>query len=204
VIGAGVSEFVTDESAAGGTAPDLPCDYLLSVATLEPRKGLDVLLEALARLGNNAPNLALAGQPGWGGIDPVEQAIRSGLAPGAVRVLGRVSDAELATFMRGALAVVVPSRAEGFGLPVVEAMAVGTPVICSDVPAMVEVAGGAAIVVPRGDARALAEAILEIGQPGRREELIRAGRLRATEFTWDSVASRARAVYAHLIDSAGR
>ncbi|MCW2530250.1 MAG: hypothetical protein JWM76_5110 [Pseudonocardiales bacterium] len=204
VIGAGVSRSLLDEPETGEVSPVVPPGYLLSVATLEPRKGLDVLLEALARLGERAPTLVLAGQPGWGGIEPLEQAARSGLAPGAVRVMGRVSDAELALLMRGAAAVVVPSRAEGFGLPIVEAMAVGTPVICSDVPAMVEVAADAAIVVPRGDAAALAEAILEVGQPRRRDELIRAGRLRATEFTWDAVADRARAVYAQLIGSPGR
>ena len=79
-----------------------------------------------------------------------------------------MSDAELAVLLRAASVLIMPSRAEGFGLPVAEAMAVGTPVICSDIPALAEVAGGAAVLVPPGDPAALADALTTRARRRRR------------------------------------
>jgi glycosyltransferase involved in cell wall biosynthesis len=161
------------------------------VATVEPRKGLDVLLDAMAQLGTSAPELLLVGQSGWGSLPRRQQ--------DGVRWLGRLPDAELAVVLRRACAVVMPSRAEGFGLPVAEAMAVGTPVICSDAPALVEVAGDAAVVVPRGDAAALAEAVRGLlGDEPLRRRLTAAGRARAQQFDWAQVARRAWRLYRDL------
>jgi glycosyltransferase involved in cell wall biosynthesis len=173
-------------TVAKGSAPlDLPERYVLAVGTIEPRKGMDVLVDAVAQLGDVA--LVIAGQPGWGAIDPVRMAAERGLSD--VRVLGKVTDAELATALRGASVLAVPSLAEGFGLPLLEAMAAGVPVVHTDVPALVEVAGGAGLVVPRGDAPALAAGLRSVlTSPDRAAELARLGRERARAFTWRAAA----------------
>ncbi|EHR59643.1 glycosyltransferase family 4 protein, partial [Saccharomonospora cyanea] len=132
--------------------PGLPDRYVLAVGTVEPRKGVDVLVEAVAELSRSGGPvdvvdvpLVLVGQPGWGGLDPVRIAAGHGLAGSRVRMLGRVADGELATVLRNASVLAVPSLAEGFGLPVLEAMAAGVPVVHSDDPALVEVSAGAAV-----------------------------------------------------------
>jgi glycosyltransferase involved in cell wall biosynthesis len=204
VLGAGVPRhFRTEPSAAKvdevRRRHRLPQQFVLSLATLEPRKGLDVLIGALAGLGGGAPPLVLVGQPGWGGVDPQAEAVRRGMGPSAVQVLGKVTDEDLPVILRLACLLAVPSRAEGFGLPVIEAMAVGTPVVCSDVAALVEVAGGAAVVVPREDAESLGAAIEKLlGDGSERDRLSAAGRVRAAGFDWDEVARRAWALYRRI------
>ncbi len=177
--------------------PGLPDRYVLAVGTVEPRKGVDVLVEAVAELSRSAEpatdvagvSLVFAGQPGWGGLDPVRIAVGHGLAGSRVRVLGRVTDGELATVLRSASVLAVPSLAEGFGLPVLEAMAAGVPVVHSDDPALVEVSAGAAVVVPRGDARALASALRRVlTDRALATRLAADGVRRAAEFTWTSAA----------------
>ena len=190
VVGEGVSRGLDLPADADTRAArlGLPDRYLLTVATLEPRKGLDLLLEALAVPG--APDLPLlcVGQPGWGGLDPVALAVAAGLAPDRVRVLGRVPDADLAVLMHRALALVVPSRAEGFGLPLLEAMAAGTPVVTSDAAALVEVGGGAARVSVQ-EPLALATALQAVAEdPALRQRMSEAGRLRAAEYSWEGAA----------------
>jgi glycosyltransferase involved in cell wall biosynthesis len=192
VVGEGVSADLTvgPDAAVRAERLALPARYLLTVATLEPRKGLDVLLEALAR--PEAPDVPLlcAGQPGWGGQDLAALATAAGLAPDRVRLLGRVSDADLAVLLARATAVVVPSRSEGFGLPLLEAMAAGTPVVTSDAPALVEVGAGAARVTPLEPA-ALATSLAAVADDaGLRARMARAGRERAGDFTWDAAAQR--------------
>lgn len=169
---------------------DLPgSGYLLSLATLEPRKGLDVLIRALARRGAPDVPLVLVGAQGWGGVDPVRLAAEVGLPPERIRVLGRVDDADLAVVLRSATALVVPSRAEGFGLPVLEGMAAGVPVITSRDPALLEVGGDAVLPSDTGDAAALADAIGQIcADPGLRDRLGRVGRARASGYTWAACA----------------
>jgi glycosyltransferase involved in cell wall biosynthesis len=168
----------------------LPDAYVLAVGTVEPRKGLDVLIEAMAKpYGPDLP-LVVVGPRGWGEVDLAALAERHRLAPGRLRVLGRISDDDLAVVLRRAAVLAVPSRAEGFGLPVLEALAVGTPVVHSDVPALVEVAGDAGVAVPRDDARTLAatlRAVLDDG-PGT-ERRVAQGRLRAEAFTWQHAAA---------------
>ncbi len=173
VAGHGVAAALS----SGVEVADLPKRYVLAVGTLEPRKGIEVLLDAMTEL--DVP-LLLVGQPGWGGVEP---------RGAGVRVLGRVSDAELATVLRHASVLAAPSLAEGFGLPVLEAMAAGVPVVHSDAPALVEVAGGAGVCVPRGDAKALAAGLREVlSSAGRAGELIKAGLARAAEFSWERAA----------------
>lgn len=181
----------TQESRAGAQ-DSRPEEYLLAVGTLEPRKGIDVLIAAvglLHRRGTPAPPLLLAGPDGWGGLNPRELATEQGLPPDAVRPLGRLEDAALAAVVQGARAVVVPSLAEGFGLPVLEAMSAGVPVIHSDAAALVEVAGNAGITVARGNAEALADALHQLHHDAaRRAQLSAAGRRRAAEFSWQRAA----------------
>ncbi len=106
--------------------------------------------------------------------------------PGRVRVLGRVSDADLAVLLRRATALVVPSRAEGFGLPLLEAMAVGTPVVTSDAPALVEVAGGAALATGLAPRR-LADALARSPATTRSApSCAPRGPRRAAGYTWDA------------------
>ncbi|GAA2816621.1 glycosyltransferase family 1 protein [Saccharopolyspora taberi] len=184
VIGEGVTASVTAESSA---RLDLPPRYVLVVGTVEPRKGHEHLVRALAE--PDAPDLALVvvGSPGWGAVDLRRIAADHGLAPERLRLLGGVTDAELAEVLRRAAALAAPSLAEGFGLPVLEAMAAGVPVIHSDAPALVEVAGGAGIEVPRADHRALAAALRTAADAPDRDR-IEAGRRRAAEFTWERAA----------------
>ncbi|HEX2131911.1 MAG TPA: glycosyltransferase family 1 protein, partial [Actinophytocola sp.] len=161
VVGHGVADALLEpvepaQLHAVAVGLGLPSAYVLAVGTVEPRKGLDVLVEAMAK--PYAPDLPLVvvGPRGWGEVDLTALAGRHGLAPGRLHVLGRISDADLAVVLRQATVLAAPSRAEGFGLPVLEAMAVGVPVVHTDVPALVEVAGGAGVAVRRGDAGALA------------------------------------------------
>jgi glycosyltransferase involved in cell wall biosynthesis len=180
VAGHGVTDALTRD---GTVTVDLPGTFVLAVGTIEPRKGVDVLVEATAALG--VP-LVLVGQRGWGQVDT-----------GNALVLGRLSDHELAAVLRRATVLAAPSLAEGFGLPVLEAMAAGVPVVHSDAPALVEVAGGAGVEVPRGDAKALAEALRSvISSPVRVTELAERGRRRAAEFTWNAAASAVWSIHA--------
>jgi glycosyltransferase involved in cell wall biosynthesis len=197
VIGEGVSADLVVPVDADERVQrlELPDRYLLTVATLEPRKGLAVLLQQLAL--PEAPDLPLlvAGPPGWGGVDVAGEAARLGIAD-RVRVLGRVADADLAVLMSRATALVVPSRAEGFGLPMLEAMSLGTPVVTSPADALVEVAGGASVVAADGELAAALRSVVE--DEALRARLSAAGAARAAAFTWDGAADALWAAYGDI------
>ncbi|WP_258945941.1 glycosyltransferase family 4 protein [Lentzea californiensis] len=158
----------------GSPADDLPSSYVLAVGTVEPRKGFGLLVRATERL--RVP-LVVVGPQGWGDVD---------LRAPHVTLLGRVSDARLASVLAGATVLAAPSLAEGFGLPVLEAMAAGVPVVLSDDPALVEVAGGAGTVVRRGDLASLTEGLRAVLADPR--HTVEAGITRASEFTWAKTA----------------
>jgi len=141
-------------------------DYVLAVGTLEPRKNLSTAVEATRLAG---VELRVAGAAGWGGLD----------VPGWV---GEPGDEELAALMRGARCLVYPSLYEGFGLPVLEAMACGTPVVTSRGGATEEVAGGAAVLVDPRDPASIAAGVDEAAR--RRDALVEIGLARAAMFTW--------------------
>jgi glycosyltransferase involved in cell wall biosynthesis len=203
VVGEGASPVLRslpDDADARRRRLGLPgSGYLLSLATVEPRKGLDVLLAALADPAAPDLPLVVVGQPGWGGVDPIGMAADLGLSAGRVRLLGRIPDDDLAVALHDATALVVPSRAEGYGLPVLEGMAAGTPVVTSDDPALVEVGGDATRTAPVGDAPALARVLTAVvGDAALREEMVRAGRGREASTTWDSAAEQLVSLYETL------
>lgn len=197
---------VPDDAAARRASYDVPSDeqgYLLFVGTAEPRKGLDVLVEALA-LDPGLPPLVVAGPTGWGDVR-VDELARAGGVGDRVRVVGRVPDADLAALYDGARALAVPSRAEGFGLPVVEAMSVGVPVVTSDDPALLEVGDGLAGVAPVGDAGALAERLAEAVADGgghRAQAAADARRGHAARYAPSAVGQRLWAEYARVLGRA--
>jgi glycosyltransferase involved in cell wall biosynthesis len=156
-------------------------DYVLTVGTLEPRKNLARIADAARRLGIE---LRVVGARGWGRVE----------APGdGVRWLGRVGDDELAALYRGARVVAYPSLYEGFGIPVLEAMSCGVPVVTSRGGAMEELADGAAELVDPLDAAEIAAGIERAD--ARRDELVTRGLERARAFGWADVAARTVSVY---------
>jgi len=165
---------IGEEFTAGGGAVARERPYVLTVATLEPRKNLGTLVEAFALLADPELELAVVGGAGWGEQPQLDR-------PGVAR-LGRVSDAELARLYRGAVAVVYPSRFEGFGMPITEAMACGAPVVASSHPSLDEACGDAAVRCDPESAEAIAAAIREA--LARRDDLRARGFEHVRQFSW--------------------
>lgn len=168
--------------------------FVLFVGTIEPRKGVGDVLDAYARLRAAHPDLTLVltGPPGWGDVPDLDQS--------GVVATGNVGDRELDALYRTAVALALPERYSGFGLPLVEAMARGCPVVTSDAACLPEVVGDGGDVVPVGDADALAGALARlIDDPAWRAERSAAALARSSDFTWErSAADHARAYKAAL------
>jgi glycosyltransferase involved in cell wall biosynthesis len=183
----------------GAKLPDRHAPFVLFVGTLEPRKGLDVLLAAFTHLAGDEPELELwiAGQEGWGVGDTLA-ALDAHPYANRIRRLGYVHDDFLVSALRSASAVCYPSRGEGFGLPVLEALACGAPVVTTSSTVMEEVAGEAAWFAPVGDVVSLAERLDEVVHLDENtRELVRVrARARAEMFTWDRSIERHLEAYA--------
>ena len=184
--------------------------YVFWLGSLEPRKNVAVLVSAFAQLVAARPNLphrlVLAGPSGWleeGLVPPKEQsALRQ---RDRLRVLGQVPDDQLRALYAGAVLFAFPSRHEGFGLPVLEAMVQRTPVLCADIPALREVAGDAARFVPPTDVEAWVVALGDLIQdledrPAETvEPMLAAGQARAATFSWDRTVRATHAIYAEAM-----
>ncbi len=180
----------------------LPKRYVLWVGNVEPKKNVAVLLRAWSRaaeLGLDLPQLVLAGALSWSSEGLCDDWLARGLQQ-QVRLLGRVADGDLPALYAGATAFAFPSLAEGFGLPPLEAMAAGVPVIAARIGALSEVVGEAGLLVPPDDADGWATALARVcDEPALAERLADAGRARAAEYSWERTARATWAVYAQVL-----
>lgn len=173
--------------------------YWLFVGTGDPRKNLPFLVEALAAADLSVP-LVLVGKLHPLHEPPIRDAIRRHGVADRVILLGYVEDRWLPTLYRHALALLLPSLGEGFGLPVVEAMACGTPVVAFANSSIPEVAGDAAWLVPTNDLEAFVEAMRVLARnPEKRQELVARGLARARLFTWEKTAQSVLSVYRKVL-----
>jgi glycosyltransferase involved in cell wall biosynthesis len=195
--------FATTE---GAPPPDLPSRYLLFVSTLEPRKNVVTLFEAFAQAvaGGYPGELVLVGRWGWR-TGAAQTALARSPVRDRIRHLDYLERAALATVVRRAEALVFPSLFEGFGLPVLEAMACGVPVIVSRVSSLPEVAGETALYVDPVSPGEIAAAIGQLTRdPGLAARLGAAGRERAVRFRWDLAASATAVVLRRAAGMPGR
>jgi glycosyltransferase involved in cell wall biosynthesis len=182
--------------AAASPPPGTPDRYGLFVGTLEPRKNLATLLDAWRELrndcrdgGGGAPPLLLCGPRGWRARE-LRRRLAEAEAEGWLRWLGYVSPTELAALYRGAAVVALPSLYEGFGMPAVEALAAGAPLVLSDLPVFREVAGDAALYAPANRPDLWRDRLRQVlGDETLRRDLARRGRRRATQFDWRRAAA---------------
>jgi glycosyltransferase involved in cell wall biosynthesis len=179
------SQYLRPVDAAPAPAP-----YFLYVGTIEPRKNVPALVEAWKQLRTrHMVDLVLAGRSR-------EDAPAIPPAPG-LRILGEVEDRELPVLYSGCVACVYPTEYEGFGLPVLEAMQCGAPVITSHDPAVTEVSGGAAIHTGLDRLAEAMEAVLTNCEERKRRKQL--SMKRAAEFSWEKTAAKTRAVYQEAI-----
>jgi len=195
-------------SVEAGTLPEeATTNFALHVGTIEPRKNIAGLLETwrhLQRRVEDAPKLVLCGKFGWK-TEAVRARVREAQRQGWLVHLGYVEDAELAALYRHARVVIFPTLYEGFGLPAVEALWAGTPLVCSDLPVLREVTGGAALFAPADRPDLLAERVAEIlTRPGLRDELVAAGTARVQELSWRRAADLTAAVWAEAAGAASK
>jgi glycosyltransferase involved in cell wall biosynthesis len=185
-------------------AYDLPPEFFLFVGNRQPRKNVPRLVRAFcrARAEHGLPQvLVLVGQVGWL-AEEAEREIERASRAGDVRVLGYVPDGDLPPLFAAAQAFLFPTLYEGFGLPVVEAMAVGTPVLTSSTSALAEVAGDAALLVDPEDEQQIAEGIVRLaGEEALRETLRERGLKRAASFNWRRTAELTREAYQRAVQS---
>ncbi len=183
-------------------------DFLLAVGSLQPRKNLVRLIRAYARLRSEREDfslqLVIVGRKLWLANEIFDEVKRHRWA-GDVILTGYVADEDLPALYRAARAFVYPSLFEGFGLPPLEAMACGTPVVTSDVSSLPEVAGDAALLIDPNDEQALANALVEITRDERlRAELREKGIAQAKKFAWRDVAEKTLTLYREAYSSASR
>jgi glycosyltransferase involved in cell wall biosynthesis len=192
----GASPGAVPSAVAGGP-------YLLAIGTIEPRKGLPTLVRAFAALASRFPELRLvvAGGRGWGS-DAFDAAVAGSGVADRVVALGYVPASDCLALLAGAEIFCYPSIYEGFGLPPLDAMAAGVPVVTTDAGAIPEVVGSAAVIVPPRDDTALAAAIEDVlTDSDLRGRLVSAGRKRVAGFTWEACAASLVALYQQAVSS---
>ncbi len=176
----------------------LPNSYLLFVSSLEPRKNIDLLIEALEAATTDIP-LVLVGWQGWGEKKWLDK-IKGTALKRRIHIIGHLPDDDLKAIYNGAAALVYPSLYEGFGLPIVEAMACGCPVICSNAASMPEVAGDAAILVDPQKSDELAHAIdTLVHDTDLRTSFITKGFKQASSFSWLDTAGKTLDVFKKML-----
>jgi glycosyltransferase involved in cell wall biosynthesis len=187
----GVTPLVAEgpaTDAARGRALAGADRYVVALGMVEPRKDLPGLVRAFEEVGDDDVRLVIAGPDGWG-AEALGRAIAASRRPGRIRRLGWVSDDERAALLRGATVFAYPSRYEGFGLPPLEAMLAGVPVLTTTAGALPETVGEAALLVPPGDHDALVFGLRELlDDAGRRAALVAAGTERVARFDWERTA----------------
>jgi glycosyltransferase involved in cell wall biosynthesis len=187
-----IAEGLPAAPRAGALPEGLEPGFILAVGTVEPRKNYPRLLAAYRRLrggrgGQGVPELVIAGRPGWAYGDTLQ---RIAAEPG-VRYLGHVDEATLAALYTSASVLAFPSLYEGFGLPLLEAMANGVPAVVGETGALPELALGAALTVNPEDEQAIASALARLlADAALREKLGEEGRRRAEGYTWANAAER--------------
>ncbi len=182
----------------------IPQNYLLYLGTIEPRKNLPALLDALASLiatqPEEPPTLVIAGKKGWMFAPIFSQVAALGLEQRVI-FTGFVPDADAPALLSGARAFAFPSHFEGFGLPVLEAMQCGAPVMCSNSSSLPEVAGDAALLVDPNDTAAIAQALQALWtQSALRADLRARGLAQAVRFSWARAAAETLAVYDRVME----
>jgi glycosyltransferase involved in cell wall biosynthesis len=184
-----------------GLAPRL---YICFVGVLEPRKGVPLLIRAFREIAQDHPEITLviAGRKGWM-YDEIFRSIETPDISKRVRLMGYMSESDLIHLINGARVFVYPSLYEGFGLPVLEAMQCGVPVITSDISSLPEVAGGAALLVRPGDVEGLKEALRKVlTQNELARSLSERGIARAKSFEWKRSAAATVKVYENVFRGA--
>lgn len=183
---------------------NLPQEFVLYLGTIEPRKNLVRLIDAYTRLRERGVTdwpLVLAGGRGWGDEAILGRAARSG-ASESIRFVGFVPEEEIPLWYNAAALFVYPSEYEGFGLPVLEALACGTPSVASNSSSLPEVAGNAAVLVDPTDVEAIADGMQRvIEDPALRSHLATEGPLRARSFSWARMAEQTLGVYRSVLAS---
>ena len=208
VIGGGVGSGLRLPSNSSSTEIiaerlALPNEYIVAVGTLEPRKALTALITALGLPGAPEVPLIVLGPATWGELDVASVADEAGLPWGRVRALNGLTDAELAVVISRAAVFVYPSLEEGFAGPMIQAFHLGTPVVHSDAPALVEAAGDAGLVVKQADSAGyperLAAAVTQVLSDAALAKRLRIfGSDRARAFTWRDSAERIWLLHADL------
>ncbi len=176
----------------------LPSEYLLFVGTLEPRKGITSLLEAYQSWNNlYKPPLVLVGKRGWGDLTLLKQAL-NGKIPG-VFILGYLPHEDLPVLLSHALAFIYPSDYEGFGMPVLEAISCGIPVVCGACPSFREIGGDQLITCRARDPNALQAALEKAVFHPPSPDTLQRGIQRARTFTWENTAQRIAEVVRKMV-----
>ena len=178
--------------------------YILALGTIEPRKDLPRLVAAFDQIAGHHDDVTLvvAGPEGWG-ADEFRAAVRRATHRDRVQRLGWVSDDDRASLLCGATLFAYPSRYEGFGLPPLEAMSAGVPVVTTRTGGITEVVGDAAVLVAPADTEALADGLSQVlDDPARADSLRALGTENAARFSWDRTASELASLYRRLAGSA--